>query len=195
MKLSELNEITADNIGTAPLPVRIGAFVIVCVALVGVLYWKVSTPQLEKLQKAEKEEVTKREELDNKQRKAANLNALKEQLVEIKETFGELLKRLPDKTEIAGLLTDISLEGREAGLEFELFQPTAEKAVDYYAEQPITIRVRGKYHEFGTFISGVSDLPRIVTNHDIKIKLGEGGDLVMETTAKTYRYLSEDELQ
>ena len=113
----------------------------------------------------------------------------------IKETFGDLLKRLPNKTEVAALLVDISQQGLGAGLEFDLFKPGKEKPADFYVELPINIRVKGDYHEFGEFISGVSDLPRIVTNHDIKIRPvgGQQAGLVLETTAKTYRYMDEEE--
>ena len=118
--------------------------------------------------------------------------ALKQQLEDIKETFGDLLKRLPNKTEVAELLVDISQQGLGAGLEFELFQPGNEKPADFYVELPIKIRVVGDYHEFGNFISGISDLPRIVTSHNIKISQS-GTKLSLETTAKTYRYVDEYE--
>ena len=110
----------------------------------------------------------------------------------IKETFGDLLKRLPNKTEVAALLVDISQQGLGAGLEFELFKPGRERQADFYVELPINISVVGTYHEFGQFISGVSDLPRIVTNHNVKIK-PKGSQLVLQTTAKTYRYMDEEE--
>jgi type IV pilus assembly protein PilO len=114
---------------------------------------------------------------------------------DIKQTFGDLLRRLPNKTEVAALLVDISQQGLGAGLEFELFKPGAERPADFYVELPIQIRVIGGYHALGTFISGVSDLPRIVTNHDMRIvPKSESGDmLALETTAKTYRYMDADE--
>ena len=111
---------------------------------------------------------------------------------DIKETFGDLLKRLPNKTEVAALLVDISQQGLGAGLEFVLFQPGKEQPADFYIELPIRITVVGQYHEFGKFISGVSDLPRIVTNHNVKIKPKGDGKLILETTAKTYRYLDDE---
>jgi len=131
---------------------------------------------------------------ESKQRKAANLSGLKEQLADIQQTFGDLLKRLPNKTEVAALLVDISQQGLGAGLEFELFKPGSETPSDFYVELPIQIRVVGDYHAFGKFISGMSDLPRIVTNHNFSITpLGDSGKLVLETTAKTYRYMDEEE--
>ena len=113
---------------------------------------------------------------------------------DIEETFGDLLKRLPSKAEIAELLVDISQQGLGAGLEFELFKPREEEPADFYVKLPIDIRVVGTYHQFGNFISGVSDLPRIVTNHDIKISRDPKKDvMVLETVAKTYRYVEDFE--
>ena len=117
--------------------------------------------------------------------------ALISQLDDIKETFGDLLKRLPDKTEVAELLIDISQQGLAAGLEFELFKPGQEKQNEFYVELPIEIRVIGNYHEFGEFISGISGLPRIVTTHDVKLLPTTEGLLTMQTIAKTYRYIEE----
>lgn len=150
------------------------------------------------LEKVRTEEGELKIAFEAKQKKAANLPALKQQLEDIKKTFGDLLKRLPNKTEVAQLLVDISQQGLGAGLEFELFKPGSEQPADFYVELPIQIRVVGNYHEFGNFISGVSDLPRIVTNHDIKIipapqaDSGSAERLILETTAKTYRYIDED---
>lgn len=193
--MNELQNVRGDNVGSWPNWFKGAVIAVACVVLLGGLYWKVTTPQLEVLKAAEDTEVAKRSEFEQKQRKAANLDALKQQMEDMKESFGDMLRRLPNKTEVAGLLVDISQQGLGAGLEFELFKPGNERPADFYAELPIQIRVVGDYHEFGTFISGVSDLPRIVTNHDVKIRVKDdkAGLLVMETTAKTYRYLDEEE--
>lgn len=195
MTLSELNNLSFDNIGSWPLPVKIVFIILICAAILGVAYWKDVSPLQDSLAKVQEEEQNLRVTFEAKQKKAANLAALKQQLEDIKETFGDLLKRLPNKTEVAALLVDISQQGLGAGLEFDLFKPGQEKPADFYVELPINIRVKGAYHEFGEFISGVSDLPRIVTNHDIKIRPIGGAEpgLVLETTAKTYRYMDEDE--
>ena len=193
MNLSELNNLSFDNIGSWPLPVKVIFILIICAAILGLAYWKDISVLREDLRKAQVEESDLRITFEGRQKKAANLEALKQQLEDIKETFGDLLKRLPNKTEVAALLVDISQEGLGAGLEFELFKPGKEKPADFYVELPIDITVTGSYHEFGTFISGVSDLPRIVTNHNVKIKPGGDGKLVLNTMAKTYRYLDEDE--
>ena len=195
MKMSDLNNLTMDNIGTWPLPVKVVAIVIVCGLILGVGYNQFTEPQLVTFDEAVAKEGQLKSSFEAKQKKAANLEALKIQLADMKESFGDMLRRLPNKTEVAALLVDISQQGLSSGLEFELFKPGSEQPAEFYAELPIQIRVVGNYHEFGRFISGVSDLPRIVTNHNIKIRERGEGVLSMETTAKTYRYLDEDELE
>ncbi|MFT4562744.1 MAG: type IV pilus assembly protein PilO [Gammaproteobacteria bacterium] len=192
MNMSDLNNLTFDNIGSWPGIVKVVFTIIVCSAILGFAYWKDISVLQEDLKKTELQEVDLRITFESRQKKAANLEALKLQLENIKETFGDLLKRLPNKTEVAALLVDISQQGLGAGLEFELFKPGKERPADFYVELPIKISVVGDYHELGKFISGVSDLPRIVTNHDVKIK-PKGTKLILETTAKTYRYMDEDE--
>ena len=115
----------------------------------------------------------------------------------MKRSFGTMLRQLPSKTEVAELLVDISQTGLENGLEFELFKPLSEKPVEFYSELPIKISVTGKYHEFGKFISDVAALPRIVTLQDFSITpvKDDPDTLVMGVTAKTYRYLDEDEIE
>jgi len=193
MKMSDLNNLSFENIGTWPNPVKIVFTLLVCGAILGLAYWKDISPLRVTLQQEQDRETGLKNTFEVKQKKAANLNALKQQLEDIKETFGDLLKRLPNKTEVAALLVDISQQGLAAGLEFELFKPGAEKPADFYVELPIQIRVVGNYHAFGNFISGVSDLPRIVTNHNIRIVPRDNGALALETTAKTYRYMDEGE--
>lgn len=195
MTLSDINNLSFDNIGGWPVPIKIIFILLIAAAIMGVAYWKDIAPLQESLKKVQEEEQNLRVTFEAKQKKAANLDALKQQLEDIKETFGDLLKRLPNKTEVAALLVDISQQGLGAGLEFDLFKPGQEKPADFYVELPIQIQVKGTYHEFGDFISGVSDLPRIVTNHNIKIRPvgGNEASLVLETTAKTYRYMDEEE--
>ena len=147
----------------------------------------------------EKKETEKIEILKVRQRKAANLNALKEQMKEMEISFGDMVRQLPNQTEVAGLLVDISQTGLGAGLEFKLFEPKAENPKEFYAVLPISIKVVGNYHQFGEFISGLAQLPRIVTAHEIKIKSEQANEkaripvLEMNTIAKTYRALEEDE--
>ena len=193
MTLAELNNLSFDNIGSWPVVVKIVFILIVCSGILGLAYWKDINPLRENLAKVQAEETELKVAFEGRQKKAANLSALKQQLEDIKETFGDLLKRLPNKTEVAALLVDISQQGLGAGLEFELFKPGREQPADFYVELPINITVVGDYHEFGNFISGVSDLPRIVTNHDVRIRPQGEGRLVMQTVAKTYRYRDEEE--
>ncbi len=198
MTLDELNSLDPQNIGAWPLPIRIVVIAVVCAAIAYATFHYDVDPQLLALEKVEEEEVTLRQTLDIKQKKAANLEALKEQLAEMKQSFGDMIRQLPDKTEVAGLIVDISQTGLAAGLTFELFQPGKEKPTEFYSELPISIRVVGEYHQFGEFVSGIATLPRIVTTHNINITRSSAtakskGSLVMTATAKTYRALDEDE--
>jgi type IV pilus assembly protein PilO len=195
MKLSDLNNLTMDNIGSWPIPVKVATVLLICAAVMGLGYWKLTTPKIEELKTAQNREVELRAEFEGKQQKAANLEVLKKQLEDIKQTMGELLQKLPSKTQVPDLLQDISQTGLGAGLEFDIFKPSAEQPQEFYVELPIQIQVTGNYHQFGTFISGVAALQRIVTVHDLKIRPagGEKGKLMMQATAKTYRYMDEEE--
>ncbi len=196
MKLSDLQNLSLENVGTWPLPVKLAAMLLLFVLIVGGGYYEFTMPQLEDLNKAQKLEADKLADIDVKQQKAANLEALRLQLDDIRKIMDEMKQKLPSKTQIPDLLQSVSQAGLGAGLEFEIFKPGVEKPVEFYVELPIEIRVNGQYHEFGKFISQVANLERIVTAHDIRIKsAGKGDKLVMETTAKTYRYLDEKEEQ
>ena len=199
MNLSEfdINDLDIDDlkkIGTAPLPVRIGIIVILCIALVAAGYFLDTTKQKAELDKVISEEKGLRQVFSDKQAKAANLEAYKQQLDEMRTSFGTLLRQLPNKTEIETLLTDISQTGISSGLEINYFKPEGLRPKEFYSEYPIKLKVTGRYHEFAEFISGVAALPRIVTVQDISIKPTEPKDgvkLSMELTAVTYQYLDE----
>ncbi len=198
MNLSDLNNLNLDpnNIGSWPLAARATVLVLLCFALLFAGYYLDTSDQLLELETARAKEVSLKQEFETKQAKAANLGAYQEQMKEMQRSFGALLQQLPGKTEVAGLLVDISRIGIVSGLEFELFKPEAERPKEFYAELPIKIRVKGNYHQFGNFASGTAALPRIVTLHDLSItsKGKKGGDdrMIMEATAKTYRYLETD---
>lgn len=197
MKLDDLRNLDPNNIGSWPLAAKALVILVVCALVLGGGYWFHTQHQIADLETARATEQKKRAEFENKQKLAANLEPLKEQLEDMKNSFGAMLRQLPNKSEIEALLVDISQTGLASGLEFELFQPMQEQRRDFYAEKPIKIRVTGTYHEFGRFVSGVAALPRIVTQHDISIrpqgKTAEGNPiLVMESTAKTYRYLDNE---
>ncbi len=203
MEMPDFSKLDLDpnNIGNWPGPMKGVVILILCAALLGAGYWFDTKDQLLVLETAQEKETELKRIFEIKQRKAANLEALREQLKDMKESFGNLLRLLPNKTEIEGLLVDISQSGLAAGLEFELFKPSAEQVAEFYAIQPISIRVTGTYHEFGNFISSVAALPRIVTQHDVNMTpRGSGGiggenELVMNMIAKTYRYLEEEEIE
>jgi type IV pilus assembly protein PilO len=196
--LEELQSLDPRDPGRWPLPVRAGAvaiaFVVLTVALIYFFVWDEQRPEL---QQRQDEEQALRQEFHTKHAKAVNLELYKQQLKDIERSFGALLRQLPGKTEVPNLLVDISQTGLSSGLEEKLFQPQQEVKKDFYAELPIKIRLTGSYHQFGQFVSGIAALPRIVTLHDIDIR-SENKDaydqLSLELTAKTYRYLDEDEI-
>ena len=197
--VEELRSLDTSDPGRWPLAVRAGAvglcFVILCA--VG-NYVFVYDEQVPELQKREDTEQQLRTEFKTKHAKAVNLEIYKQQLKDIERSFGALLRQLPGKTEVPNLLVDISQTGLSAGLEEKLFQPQAEQKKDFYAELPIKISLTGSYHQFGEFVSGIAALPRIVTLHDIEIKSATKDaydQLTLDLTAKTYRYLDEEEVQ
>jgi type IV pilus assembly protein PilO len=196
--LEELQSLDPRDPGRWPLAVRAGAVALCFLVLTGALiYFFVWDQQRPELQRREDIEQQLRQEFRTKHSKAVNLDLYKQQLKDIERSFGALLRQLPGKTEVPNLLVDISQTGLSAGLEEKLFQPQPEVKKDFYAELPIKIRLTGSYHQFGQFVSGIAALPRIVTLHDIEIK-SENKDaydqLSLELTAKTYRYLDEDEI-
>jgi len=197
--LDELRSLDPQDPGRWPLPIRLGFVVIWFVALTfAVIYFVVWSSKQPDLERAQGEEHSLRDEFTNKHAKAVNLDVYKGQLKDIERSFGALLRQLPGKTEVPNLLVDISQTGLAAGLEEKMFQPAAEQKKDFYAEQPFRMRLIGSYHQFGEFVSGIAALPRIVTLHDIEIRqVGNSKDydhLQLELTAKTYRYLDEEEL-
>jgi type IV pilus assembly protein PilO len=188
IKNFDLNNIDFNRAGVWPLPAKI----FVCVLLVTVVlfftyYVWVSDLKNELASVAAKEEGLK-ETFKNKSYEAANLEAYKAQMVEMNATFEKLLSRLPQKTEIAGLLEDIGAKGRESGLTINSLGIKPEVTAEYYIEVPIGINVTGGYHDLGGFVSGVAALPRIVTLHDFSISRSKSQTLEMDILAKTYRY-------
>ena len=196
--LEELQSLDPRDPGRWPLAVRAGAVGLCFLVLTAVLiYFFVWDAQLPELQRREDVEQQLRQEFRTKHAKAVNLDLYKQQLNDIERSFGALLRQLPGKTEVPNLLVDISQTGLSAGLEEKLFQPQPEQKKDFYAELPIKIRLTGSYHQFGQFVSGIAALPRIVTLHDIQItsvNKDAYDQLALELTAKTYRYLDEDEI-
>lgn len=200
--LNELRDLDFNDIGSAPTSVRyiiLGFLLAIILAIGYFLLIKAKTEQLESVQKRE---TALRVEFENKQEKAANLEAYEEQLAEMQELLETMFRQLPSKTEMDKLLVDVSQTALGAGIDVQLFQPNTETHHDFYAERPISIRMLGDYHQFGEFVSGVASLPRVVilTMHDISLRRANQGDigggdgrLILEGNVKTYRYIDEEE--
>lgn len=203
MKLDDFNNIDINNAGNLPAPVKAVLLAAIFIVLVGLGYYFLLSPALETLDKEKAKEQELRQVFFDKKSQAINLEAYRAQMVEIEKTFGALLRQLPDKSQIDGLLTDINQAGLSRGLEFELFKPGQETQAEFYAEMPIAIKITGAYHDLGAFATDISKLSRIVTLGDMSIQspnskdakpANTDGKLVMEAVAKTYRYLDADEI-
>ncbi len=194
MTLDDIRRLNIRDAGNWPLLPKImilGVLFLLILAAGGFFDW---SDQIEALNKAQDEETKLREQYASKKAKAVNLDLYVQQLKEIEQSFGALLKQLPNKSEMDALLTDINQAGLGRGLQFELFRPaTQERMADFYAELPISVRITGSYHDMGAFASDVAQLPRIVTLNDVGI-VNDKGTLTMEATAKTFRYLDEEEV-
>ncbi len=193
----QLKSIDLNDVTRWPVAFKVAVVVIISLVVLGSGLWFDTKSQLASLETTRNKEQELKNVFVKKAHQAANLDAYKAQMVEMKRSFGTMLRQLPSKTEVAELLVDISQTGLENGLAFELFKPLSEKPAEFYAELPIKIKVSGKYHEFGNFVSEVAALPRIVTLQDFSISSfkDDPDTLVMEVTAKTYRYLDEDEIE
>lgn len=181
--------------GLWPLIPRIVILAGMFLALITVAAWFGWQSQYEELDAKRQEEEKLKGDWLAKKKQAMNLEAYRNQLVEIERSFGALLKQLPNAAEMESLLVDINQAGLGRGLQFELFKPGTEVVKDFYAELPITVNLTGSYHDFGSFAGDIAKLPRIVTLNDINVAQGKSGDvLTLATTAKTFRYLDEDEM-
>jgi type IV pilus assembly protein PilO len=194
MNLEELRRLNIRDVGNWPIlpKVLILAAIFIVILVLGLLLdWK---EQWETLEAAEQEEVKLKEQYAQKKAKAINFELYVQQLNEVEQSFGALVKQLPNRSEIDALLTDVNQAGLGRGLQFELFRPAAqEKMADFYAELPIKIRITGNYHDMGAFASDVAQLPRIVTLNDVAIT-NDKGVLALDAEARTFRYLDEEEI-
>lgn len=195
--VDELRSLDVNDIGRWPLVFRAAVIGLVFAVVVGFgIYWTIIEDRAPQLKRAQDEEQTLKVAFESKQKKAANYDKYKEQLAQMEQSFGTMLRQLPGETEIPSLIVDISQTGLAAGLQEKLFQPQPEVPKDFYAEKPILIQLAGSYHDIANFVSGIAALPRIVTLHDINIT-PENADsfdqLSIEVTAKTYRYLEEQQ--
>lgn len=194
MTLEDLKRLDTRNPGGWPTPVKGGVLGLLLLLIVFGGYFYDWSGLLETLESRKKEEERLKQSFLEKKKEAVNLDIYRQQLAEIEQTFGALLRQLPNKAEMDALVTDINQAGLGRGLQFELFKPAPRETVfDFYAELPIQVRVTGSYHDMGAFASDVAQLPRIVTLDSVSIEKTKDG-LVMNAVAKTYRYLDEEEV-
>lgn len=191
LKEFDVNDIDFEKIGVWPLPAKIFVCVLlIAVVFAGTYYVKISDLNMQ-LESERAKEQTLRQTFQQKSFEAANLEAYRAQMEEMKGTFDSLLSRLPAKTEVPGLLEDIGARGRESGLAINDLAIQADVVAEYYIEVPIKIDVKGGYHDMGGFVSGMASMPRIVTLHDFTITSEKDSrELGMNIIAKTYRYKS-----
>ena len=196
MTWDEIKRLNPRDIGIWPLPAKIGAMLLLFLILMGLAAYFGWSPQYDDLESKQKQEVVLRQEYSSKKSQAINLDLYIQQLKEVEQQFGTLLRQLPSKSEMDALLSDINQAGLGRGLQFELFKPSSERLQDFYAEMPVDLRVTGSYHDIAAFTSDVSQLSRIVTLNDIAITNKDPKDtiLTMEAVAKTFRYLDDEEV-
>ncbi len=197
MTLDEIRKLNPKDIGIWPWPAKVGALLLLLGILMFLAWYLGWNPQSEQLEQQRNREQTLRQEYSSKKAQAINLDLHIQQLKEVEQQFGALLRQLPSKSEMDALLSDINQAGLGRGLQFELFKPSQERLQEFYAELPVDIRVTGVYHDIGAFASDVSQLSRIVTLNDLAISYKDPKDtttLTMEAVAKTFRYLDEDEV-
>ena len=197
LNLNDLRSLDPKNMGSWPLPIRIATLVGLYVAILIAGYFLIIQDQRDEYGKLQDKEVSLKSDFENKALEAANLDIYKKQLDDMETSFGTMLRQLPGQTEIPSLLQDISQAAQVDGLKQDLFRPGNEAPKDFYSEKPIDLVLEGGYHEFGKFVSDVATLPRIVTLHNINIHPATGNsandNLIMTLTAKTYRYLEDDQ--
>ncbi len=194
MTLDELNKLDLKTVADWPLGAKLGLLAMLFVGIIAAGWWFFWKPGLEALETGQRKEQELRATFTTKKGQAVNLEAYKKQLADIEQSFGALLKQLPNRQEMDALITDVNQAGLGRGLQFELFKPETETPSEFYAELPIKVKVMGGYHDIAAFTSDVAKLSRIVTLHDLAIEPNKEGVLLMEATAKTYRYLDEEEI-
>lgn len=190
----DINKLDLKTLADWPLPSKLVALALLCVAIVAAGWWFDWRGGLETLDATKQKEVELRSVFTTKKNQAINLDTYKKQLADIEQAFGALLKQLPNKQEMDALITDVNQAGLGRGLQFDLFKPEAETVTEFYAETPIRVKLTGGYHDVAAFVSDVSKLSRIVTLQNISMVPTKDGVLNMDAIVKTYRYLDEEEL-
>lgn len=196
--LQDFRNVDFGDLGGAPVSVRYTLLSLLLLILIVAGYFLLISDKWDELERVKQQEFTLRTDFENKQQKAANLEAYEQQLIEMRELLETMFRQLPSRTEMDKLLVDVSQTALAAGIDVQLFEPLAEVPKDFYAERPISIRMLGQFHQFGEFVSGVAALPRVVilTMHDISLRVADrdaGGRLLLEGQVKTYRYIDEEE--
>lgn len=199
MKLEDFQSIDWNDFSAWPIFIKAIGVGIIAIAILGAGFWFIIQGEIEEYNKAQKQEQSLRTQFKTKKALAVNLSAYKQQMVDMTQTFGSLLRQLPNSTEVPDLLVDITQAGLGRGLKFNLFKPGKERKKGFYAQLPISIEVLGQYHQIAGFVSDVAALPRIVTITNITVtrmggKKSRGAQLKMKATASTFRYLSGREL-
>ena len=194
MTLDDLNKLDLKTLADWPLPTKLAALGMLCVAIVLAGWWFDWRGGMETLDAAKQKETELRSVFTTKKNQAINLEAYTKQLADIEQAFGALLKQLPNKQEMDALITDVNQAGLGRGLQFDLFKPDAETVSEFYAETPIRVKVTGGYHDIAAFVSDVSKLSRIVTLQNIGLEPAKDGVLNMDAIVKTYRYLDDEEV-
>jgi type IV pilus assembly protein PilO len=193
--LDQFKNLNTSDPGSWPALPKLGLLLLLLAVILAVAYFFDWQGQLEELEAGRALEDKLKAEYVDKKKQAVNLDLLENQKREIETSFGALLKQLPNKSQMEALLVDINQAGLGRGLQFELFRPAQSETVrDFYAELPINVKVTGNYHDMGAFASDIGQLPRIVTLNDINLNVGKDGTLTMDTIAKTFRYLDEEEV-
>lgn len=192
--LSQFRGLTLDNVGAWQMAPRFALWLFVILACAVGGWFALWSGQKDELEQLQAEETKLKDEYKNKLQQAINLDELRKQREQVSQYVLTLEKQLPSKSEMDALLSDINQAGVGRGLDFELFRPGQTNVREYYAELPITVKVSGKYHDLGAFASDIANLPRIVTLNNMSITSGKGGSLSLDATAKTYRYLDQDEI-
>lgn len=195
MTLDELRRLNPREIGTWPALPKLGALVLLLLLILVAGFFLDWSNKWDELTAARSKEDSLRSSFLDKKRQAINLDAYRKQLADIEQSFGAMLKQLPNRSEMEALLSDINQAGLGRGLQFELFKPSSSEIMsDFYAELPIQIKLMGKYHDVGAFASDVSQLSRIVTLNNIALTVDKDGGMIMDATARTFRYLDEEEV-
>jgi len=196
MALADVRDIDFGDVASWPSWFKIVMAGVVCVLILFAGYWFIVKDQIANLERVQKQEVALKKTYLDKKALAINLEAYRAQMKEMEETFGAMLRQLPDRTEVPELLIDITQAGLGRGLQFVLFKPQGRRVADFYAELPIALKVNGTFHQLGEFVSDLAALPRIVTVGNVSLAQGKSTNLLeMNAIISTYHYLDEATIQ